>query len=197
MASGEAELGLIRRDLLADAKGDVLEIGAGTGLNLQYYTDAVASLTLTDPDEPMLRQLRRTVASSGRDAAVLRAPAEDLPFDDETFDTVVCTLVLCGVEDQPRAVRQALRVLKPGGRLLFFEHVRSHDEKAARHQDRMNPLSKLVVLCDCNRPTDETLAASGFVVDELAHGELPKSPAFVRPMIVGRATRPVHATTRQ
>jgi len=196
MASGEkAGLATIRATLLAGATGDVLEVGAGTGLNLTRYTSEVGTLTVTEPDASMLRRLQSVAGRMTQPPAVLRAPAEDLPFEDATFDTVVSTLVLCGVDDQPRAVREIRRVLKPGGRLLFVEHVRSDDEAAARRQDRLNWLNRLVVGCDCNRPTLEILERGGFVVDDLVHGELPKSPPFVRPMIVGSATRPIDALT--
>ena len=118
---------------------------------------------------------------------MLRAPAEDLPFDDDTFDTVVSTLVLCGVDDQPRALRELRRVLRPGGRLLFIEHVRSDDPRLARMQDRMNWLNRLVVCCDCNRPTLDTLRAAGFAISQVEHTELPGAPPFARPLVVGSA----------
>ena len=118
---------------------------------------------------------------------MLRAPAEDLPFEDATFDTVVSTLVLCGVDDLPRAIREIRRVLRPGGRFLFLEHVRSGDPGAAKKQDRMNWLNRAVVCCDCNRPTLDMIEAAGFRVATLEHTELPKSPSFVRPAIVGTA----------
>jgi ubiquinone/menaquinone biosynthesis C-methylase UbiE len=99
----KAGLADLRRRLLAGAAGDVLEIGGGTGANLGHYGSAVTSLTLTEPDPSMLRRLERRVREQAPHARVLRAPAEDLPFADDTFDTVVSTLVLCGVDDQPRA----------------------------------------------------------------------------------------------
>lgn len=187
----EAGFAAIRARLLVQAAGRVLEIGAGTGLNLRHYSEAVTELTLTEPEPAMLRRLDRTAAESNRPVTVLRAPAEDLPFDDATFDTVVSTLVLCGVPDQPRAVREIRRVLKPGGHLLFAEHVRSDDEKSARHQDRMNWLNRLLVCCECNRPTQQTLRHCGFVLDEIVEHELPSAPSFTQPLVVGSATRPV------
>lgn len=187
MASTEsAGLGEIRSRLLADATGNVLEVGAGTGHNLPYYGAQVRGLTVTEPDAAMLRRLERAAARTHRPITVLRAPAEDLPFEEATFDTVVCTLVLCSVADQPRAVREIRRVLKPGGHLLAVEHVRSVDEKLARRQDRMNWLNRAMVGCDCNRPTQQTLERGGFMVDHLDHGQLPKSPSFARPLIAGR-----------
>jgi ubiquinone/menaquinone biosynthesis C-methylase UbiE len=191
MASTEqGGLAEVREELIGEATGNALEVGAGTGHNLPYYRPAVTSLTLTEPDPAMMRRLQRAASTADRTPTVVRAPAEDLPFDDATFDTVVCTLVLCGVEDQPRAAREIRRVLTPGGRLLLVEHVRAEDEALARRQDRMNWLNRLLVGCDCNRPTQQTLQRTGFAIDRLAGGELPKSPSFVRPMIVGAASCP-------
>jgi ubiquinone/menaquinone biosynthesis C-methylase UbiE len=195
--SDEAGLRELRHALLADATGDVLDIGAGTGLNLAHYDGKVDSLVLTEPDRAMLRRLQRTTRETSPHARVLRAPAEDLPFEDDTFDTVVSTLVLCGVDDQERALREARRVLRPGGRLLFMEHVRSDDQAVARFQDRMNWLNRLVVHCDCNRPTLMTIETAGFDVERLERTTLPKAPKFAQPLIVGSAspsgrTAPAH-----
>lgn len=195
--AGTEKAGLrdLRSRLVAGAAGHVLEVGAGTGLNLPFYGAAVSGLTLTEPDPSMLRRLQCAVGRAGRPATVLRAPAEDLPFEEATFDVVVSTLVLCGVEDQPRAVREMRRVLKPGGHLLFIEHVRSGSEALARRQDRLNWLNRAVAGCDCNRPTLQTLQHGAFTIDDLADGELPQAPSFVRPLIIGRATRRVDALT--
>jgi len=189
--SEEAGLAEMRRNLIAGAGGNVLEIGGGTGANLGYYGAGVESLTVTEPEPPMLKRLERKVREQNSHATVLRAPAEDLPFEDASFDTVVSTLVLCGVDDQPRAVRELRRVLRPGGRLIFIEHVRSDDAHTAKMQDRMNPLNRFVVCCDCNRPTLETVRSAGFAVTELEQTELPKAPPFGRPLIIGTATAPV------
>src|SRR5580693_2264470 len=186
----KAGLRAFREQLLAGLTGDVLEIGAGTGTNLPCYGPAITSLTLTEPQPPMLRRLERTVREHRPSATVLRAPAEDLPFDDHTFDVAVSTLVLCGVDDQPRALRELRRVLRPGGRLLFIEHLRSADPTVARLQDRMNWLNRLVVCCDCHRPTLDSIRQAGFTVTQLNHTALPKTPKFVRPTVVASATAP-------
>jgi ubiquinone/menaquinone biosynthesis C-methylase UbiE len=187
----DAGLAEMRRNLIEGASGDVLEIGGGTGANLGYYGAGVESLTITEPEPPMLKRLERKAREQNSHATILRAPAEDLPFEDASFDTVVSTLVLCGVDDQPRVVRELRRVLRPGGRLIFIEHVRSDDPRVAKMQNRMNPLNRFMVCCDCNRPTLETIRSAGFDVTALEQTELPKAPPFVRPLIVGTATAPV------
>jgi ubiquinone/menaquinone biosynthesis C-methylase UbiE len=194
--SEKAGLAALRAGLLARAAGRVLEIGGGTGANLVHYGPAVESLTVTEPEVPMLKRLERRARAEAHQAIVLRAPAEDLPFEDDTFDVVVSTLVLCGVDDQPRALREIRRVLRSEGHLLFLEHVRSTDPKVAKKQDRMNWVNQLVVCCDCNRPTLETINDAGFAVTSLEHTTLPKAPSFVRPTIVGTATSLAGTTAR-
>jgi ubiquinone/menaquinone biosynthesis C-methylase UbiE len=179
----------LRGDVLAEAAGDVLEIGGGTGANLRHYGPAVASLTITEPEPPMLKRLQKHVREQAPHAKVLRAPAEDLPFDDDSFDTVVSTLVLCGVDDQPRSLREIRRVLRPGGKLIFIEHVRSDDPKLARTQDRMNGLNRFMVGCECNRRTLDSIQAEGFDVVRLERTKLLKAPKFVRPLIAGTALK--------
>jgi ubiquinone/menaquinone biosynthesis C-methylase UbiE len=182
-------LAAVREELVAKANGDVLEVGGGTGANLAYYQAAnIRSLTLTEPDPSMLRRLERKATAANVEAMVLRAPAEDLPFEDNSFDTVVSTLVFCGVDDQPRAAREIRRVLRPAGRLIFVEHVRSVDPDWARSQDRMNWLNRIVVHCDCNRPTLETLTSSGFDIETVRDWQMPKVPRFVQPAVIGVAT---------
>ena len=185
-----------RQAVLTGASGQVLEIGGGTGANLRFYSPAVESLTLTEPETPMLRRLERKARAQAPTATVLRAPAEDLPFDDGTFDVAVSTLVLCGVDDQPRALRELRRVLRPGGQLLFIEHVRSADPRQARSQDRMNGINRFVVGCDCNRPTLDSIQEAGFTITKIEHTTLPKVPKFGRPAIVGTATAPARAPSQ-
>jgi ubiquinone/menaquinone biosynthesis C-methylase UbiE len=189
MARGSEKAGLakMRHDLLAEAGGSVLEIGAGTGANFGHYDDKVESLVVTEPEPAMLKRLQRKARDEAPLAQVLRAPAEDLPFEDDSFDTVVSTLVLCGVDDQARSVREMRRVLRPGGRLLFLEHVRSDDPQLARLQDRLSPVNRFFFGCECNRPTLSTIESGGFTIARVEHGELPKAPKFVRPLIVGTA----------
>jgi len=189
----KAGLRALRQGLLAAVGGHVLEIGGGTGANLSFYGPEVESLTITEPETPMVRRLDRRARERAPLAKVLRAPAEDLPFEDGSFDVAVSTLVLCGVSDQPRALRQLRRVLRPGGQLVFIEHVRSGDARLARQQDRMNWVNQLVMCCDCNRPTLTSVQEAGFTVTHVEHLTMPKAPPFVSPLVVGSAAAPIAA----
>ena len=177
-----------RERLLGSARGRVLEIGAGTGANLAFYSDCVESLTVAEPEAPMARRLARRIREQARRVDLVQAPAEELPFADAQFDTVVSTLVLCTVSDQARALRELRRVLKPGGRLLFIEHVRSEEPRLASWQDRLNGLNRVVAHgCNCNRSTLDTIRAAGFTITSLERDYLRKAPPFVRPLVVGTA----------
>lgn len=178
---------------LAAARGRTLELGAGTGLNLAHYPPEVTELVLTEPDPHMARRLREKAATEGhgRRVEVIEAPAEELPFDDASFDTVVSTLVLCSVEQPGQALSEARRVLQPGGSLLFIEHVRSERPRLARWQDRLErPWGWFGAGCHPNRPTAQTIADAGFRIEQLDQGTLPKAPPIVRPLISGVAVRP-------
>jgi ubiquinone/menaquinone biosynthesis C-methylase UbiE len=190
MTAGSEAAGLRahRERLLGTATGRVLEIGAGTGANLPFYGAAVASITLAEPEAPMARKLARKIQEQSRTAALVHAPAERLPFDDGQFDTAVSTLVLCTGKDQSQALGELRRVLVPGGRLLFLEHVRSDEPGLARWQDRLNGFTRVVAHgCNCNRATVDAIRAAGFSVTALQHEQMPKAPSFVRPLVIGTA----------
>jgi len=188
-AAEEAGLRARRQRLLESATGRVLEIGAGTGANLPFY-GAEVELTLAEPEEPMARRLAKRLSEQRPRATIVHAPAERLPFADGHFDAVVSTLVLCTVADQTRVIRELRRVLKPGGRLFFMEHVRSEDPRVARWQDRLNGVNRFVAYgCNCNRSTLDALRAANFTIASLERSEIPKAPFFVRPLISGAAER--------
>jgi ubiquinone/menaquinone biosynthesis C-methylase UbiE len=177
-----------RERLLHNARGRVLEIGAGTGANLPFYGDDIETITVAEPEGPMARRLERRIREQPRPVKFVQAPAERLPFADAEFDTAVSTLVLCTVSDQVRALRELGRVLVPGGRLLFIEHVRSDEPRLAAWQDRLNGVSRFLAHgCNCNRSTLDAIRSAGFTVTSLERDQLPKSPPFVRPLIVGTA----------
>src|SRR4051794_9334539 len=176
LASAERRgIAAARRDLLADAHGRVLEIGAGTGLNVAHYP-AGLDVVYTEPDPHMARRLRARVTD------LVEAPAEALPFADGSFDTVVSTLVLCTVSDVPAALAEIRRVLRPGGRLLFLEHVRAPSGSRLEHwQDRLHgPWKAFACGCHCNRDLPSTLREAGFDVDAQPL-EWRFMPAVVRP----------------
>jgi ubiquinone/menaquinone biosynthesis C-methylase UbiE len=179
----------MRRTLLGSAHGRVVEIGAGTGLNVEHYPDELDELVFTEPDEAMRRRLTRTLQRTGRVAQIVDAPAERLPFADASVDTVVSTLVLCTVPDPERTLGEIARVLRPGGQLLFLEHVRASSQFLAACQDSLfRPWHAFAGGCCCNRSTADLVRANGFAVS--AHHSVWRGmPAIVHPLIAGRATR--------
>ncbi len=187
-ATEDAGLREMRRELLAGASGRTLDVGAGTGANLGLFPDAVTELVLAEPDPHMVKRLRPRLRESDQAAELVEAGAEDLPFDDTSFDTVVFTLVLCTVPNPAAALAEAARVLRPGGTLLFLEHVRSEKPTVARWQDRLEkPWRFLGDGCHCNRDTVATIEASPLVLEHVERSRMPKAPPIVRPLARGRA----------
>ena len=178
-----------RHDLLAQAQGTTVEIGAGTGLNLEHYPDSVTRLVLAEADDHIRRRLGHRVDLGRPATEVIDAGVEALPFPDATFDTAVVTWVLCSVPDQRLALQEIARVVKPNGHLLFLEHVRSDDPQVAKWQDRIRPLCSHLAGCNPNRDTLAAIQASDFEVESVRRGVVPKAPRFERPMIVGSARR--------
>jgi SAM-dependent methyltransferase len=178
-----------RRTLLHGAVGRVVEIGAGTGLNVEHFPDGIAELVLAEPEPAMRRRLARRAQRHSRVARVVDWPAEGLPLPDASVDTVVSTLVLCTVDEPERALREIARVLRPDGQLLFIEHVRASSRFLATCQDHLlEPWRRFAGGCRCNRPTVELMRACGFDVtaDSVVWRGM---PPIVRPLMVGRATR--------
>jgi ubiquinone/menaquinone biosynthesis C-methylase UbiE len=176
----------MRNELLSQCTGNVLEIGAGTGLNVGHYDARLSRLVLTEPEPHMAAKLRAAVTRARIAAEVIEAPAESLPFPDASFDTVVSTLVLCTVPS-PDAIRELRRVLKPGGRFLFIEHVRSDSTRLAGWQDRLRrPWSLFACGCQCNRNTLETIQR-GFSRQQVSRARLIGLTPLVRPLVKGQA----------
>jgi SAM-dependent methyltransferase len=177
-----------RRRLLRRARGRVLEVGAGTGLNLAHYPDGLDELVLSEPAAPMARRLESKLRRSGVPASVLRAGAEALPLESHSIDTVVSTMVLCTVPDPAAALAEIRRVLRPGGRLLFCEHVRSESDRLSRWQERLaRPWRAFADGCRCNQETLGVIEAA-LRVERLEREHWRGMPGLVRPLVVGEAS---------
>lgn len=183
-----SEIGRRRRSLVARLQGDVVEIGAGTGFSLEHYLKA-DRVVAVEPDPSMAARIPGKIPGAPAPVEVVDARAESLPFPDESFDAAVSVFVLCSVADQPAALAELRRVLRPGGTLNLLEHVRGHGS-VARWQDRLNPLQRrLFGNCHLNRDTRAAVAAAGFDVAEVEETRIPGSYPLVRDGIYGRATK--------
>ena len=182
-----------RRELLADLSGEVLEVGAGTGLNLAHYPAAVTKLTLTEPDAHMRQALMERLASSAPPCPVqtLDSPIEALPLAEASVDAVVCTLVLCSVKDQDAALRELRRVLRPAGRLIYLEHVLCEDRPGRRAMQRLvEPGWRLVAgNCHLTRQTQAAIVRAGFELERCDQDSMRKALPFLRPTIRGVARK--------
>jgi ubiquinone/menaquinone biosynthesis C-methylase UbiE len=186
----DAEIGDHRRRLLAGLTGRVLEVGAGNGLNFPHYPATVTEVVAVEP-EPHLRRLAQAAARQAPvPIRVVAGTAEALPARDATVDAVVASLVLCTVTDPQQALAEIGRVLRPGGRLRFYEHVRATDPRLARWQDRLErPWEWLVGGCHPNRDTVAAIAAAGLQLVALDRFDLAAMPALARPHVLGVAER--------
>jgi ubiquinone/menaquinone biosynthesis C-methylase UbiE len=186
----DAEIGDHRRRLLAGLAGQVLEVGAGNGLNFPHYPATVTEVLAIEP-EPYLRQLALAAARQAPvPIRVVDGTAEALPTPDRAVDAVVASLVLCTVADLGQALAEVRRVLQPRGRLRFYEHVRAEDPRLARWQDRLErPWGWLVGGCHPNRDTVAAITAAGLRVVQLDRFDLPAMPALARPHVLGVAER--------
>jgi SAM-dependent methyltransferase len=181
-----------RRRLVEQATGEVLEIGAGTGRNLPRYRTATRVVAL-EPGPGMRARATRAAQAGQVAVEVIDGTAEHLPFPDAAFDTVVASLVLCTVPDPARALAEAHRALRPGGRLRFYEHVRADDPRLARWQDRLErPWGWLAGGCHPNRDVVAAITAAGFRVVELDRFDFQIMPPLVRPHVLGVAERSIH-----
>jgi SAM-dependent methyltransferase len=179
-----------RKRLLAGLEGRVLEVGAGNGLNFPHYPATVTEVLAVEP-EPYLRRLALAAARQAPvPIRVADGVAEALPIPDATVDAVVASLVLCTVADPVRALAEVRRVLRPGGTLRFYEHVRATDPRLARWQDRLErPWGWLVGGCHPNRDTVAAITAAGLRLVALDRFDLAAMPALARPHVLGVAER--------
>jgi ubiquinone/menaquinone biosynthesis C-methylase UbiE len=175
LAMKNKESARLRAVWIPQARGDVLEIGMGSGLNLPFYPARVRRVYGVDPS-PQLQQMarKRTPAGSLQVEFLLQSAEERLPLADASIDTVVVTWSLCSIGNAPQALQQMKRVLKADGHLIFIEHGRAPDASVARWQDRLTPPWKRITGgCHLNRKIDELLTGGGFRIEELTAGYLP------------------------
>jgi ubiquinone/menaquinone biosynthesis C-methylase UbiE len=179
-----------RRRTLAQAHGRILEIGFGTGMNLQYYPPSVRRIEAIDPDMDLDRYSAPRIAASNIEVDFHHLDAAHLPFAAESFDTVTCTLTLCSIADVEHALGEIRRVLKPGGRFLFLEHGLSPEAGVARWQHRLTPLQKRVAGgCHLDRHTARLVGATGMALDGVRNYYLQRLPRFVGYMTEGAAIK--------
>ncbi|MEI6485262.1 MAG: class I SAM-dependent methyltransferase [Sphingomonadales bacterium] len=183
-----------RQALVSAASGAVLEIGFGSGATLPFYDPAqVSRLTVVEPSEGMNRRAAARLVQSPVPITSVPGAGERLPFADASFDTVVCCLTLCSVQDVGQVLAEVRRVLKPGGRFLFLEHVLSDDPQRQRWQRRLNPVQRVVAVgCNLDRPSALLVQQAGFRLDPLPGQE--EEPAFgalrkLTPLVMGCAIR--------
>jgi ubiquinone/menaquinone biosynthesis C-methylase UbiE len=183
-----------RSALISQANGHTLELGAGSGINLPHYTPQVTELTITEPSPHMIEQLEIELAKERRPGPVklIRSSAESLPCEGASFDTIVATYVLCTTPDPARVLNEIHRLLRPGGRYLFLEHVHAGDGTLLGHfQDLVElPHRYLAAGCHPNRRTQQLLERSPLDVVRLEQGRQPRALPTVRPTIIGIAERP-------
>ncbi|MEV4169599.1 class I SAM-dependent methyltransferase [Nonomuraea sp. NPDC049709] len=184
-----------RRRLLAAAEGRVIEIGAGNGRNFPHYPARVTEVVAVEPDDTLRALAREQAASAPVPVSVVAGHAEALPGGEAAFDTAVVSLVLCSVPSLERALAEIVRVLRPGGQLLFYEHVRSANPVLGLLQDVITPAWRRVAAgCHPNRDTLGAIERAGFAVseaDRFAFAPQPVIPPLTH--ILGQA-RPAAST---
>ena len=180
-----------RRITLEPARGDTLEIGFGTGLNLPHYPKDVTRLTVLDPERMLERRVRSRINASTIPIEQVQLDASKrLPFEDASFDTVVTTLTLCSIADLEPALAEMRRVLKPEGRYVFLEHGRSDDTRTARRQDLYNPFHKIIAGgCNVNRPIDRIIEEAGFRLTKIERYVMAAVPRLLAEMYRGTAQK--------
>jgi ubiquinone/menaquinone biosynthesis C-methylase UbiE len=175
----------LRSAAAGSVSGRVLELGVGVGANWAFLPPDI-EYTAIDPDPHMLERARKRAEEKGEARDLRQAAAEDLPFPDGSFDAVLVTLTLCSVDDPARALAEAWRVLKPGGRLVFFEHVRPGGRVAGRLTDLITPAWRRIGGgCHPNRRTEASIADAGFQIERIQRQRLNGLP-----MIAGTARKP-------
>lgn len=194
-----------RQEMIGQASGKVLEIGMGNGVNLPFYTNAAKQIVGLEPCSAVVDKAKRKLRDLADDGmlqldeenySLVVGGGETLLFEENSFDTIIASLVFCSIPDAAAAAGEAFRVLKPGGKLLFFEHVRSPNQGMSRVQNFVNPFWK-VFACGCclNRDTETLFKEAGFEYETITKFRNPKmTPPFAAWMIKGQAIKPSGAS---
>ena len=178
-----------RSKIVPKAEGQVLELGCGGGINLQFYDrERVEKLTGLDPSAELLDYTRSEAASRGIDMEILDGIGEAMPFQDDSFDTVLTTFTLCSVQDGAQVLKEMRRVLKPDGKILFLEHGRAPDSGPEKWQQRLEPMWKHIAGgCHLHRQVIKKFESNGFAVADTDSHYAPKTPRFLGWMEMGEA----------
>jgi ubiquinone/menaquinone biosynthesis C-methylase UbiE len=181
----------LREKVVPLASGRVFEIGCGGGINQQFYDPArISGFSGMDPSAKGLEYTRAEAAKKGWLADIRQGFGEAIPFEDASFDSVVCTFTLCSVTDQAQTLAELRRILKPGGQLLYAEHGRAPDTGVAKWQDRIEPTwKKIFGGCHLTRPVGAAVERSGFAVETLGQRYTPRTPKFAGWMEWGQAVK--------
>lgn len=181
-----------RSELLAQATGELLEIGAGTGIDLPHYPAQIKTLTVSEPDPHMRNQLQKKLSAlTAHQVRVADWGAEQVDLPDQSIDTIVSTLVLCSVPSPQQTLRELNRLLRPGGQLLFLEHVIATDSRTVHWQRCCEPLWRCCCgNCHLTRDTVRSIEASGMIIEQLREADMLTAPAIVRRTMRGRARKP-------
>lgn len=187
LAMRSKRFGPYRERAAKAAQGRVLEIGAGSGLNLDLYPAEVNEIVAVEPDGKLLELAERNAAKAGRRVTFIQGSAEEIPLDDESADTIVTTWTLCTIPNPERALAEMRRVLKPAGHLIFAEHGLAPEHGVRKWQNRLTPAwMKVAGGCHLNRPIDALIRSAGFEIEELNKGYLP-GPRIMAYQYEGRA----------
>lgn len=178
-----------RSEIVPQAQGEVLELGCGGGINLQFYDRSkIDKLTGLDPSAELLDYTRQEAKTLGFEMSILDGIGEAMPFADDSFDTVLTTFTLCSVQDGKQVLNEMRRVLKPGGKILFLEHGRAPDKGPEKWQQRIEPMWKHIAGgCHLHRPVSKLFAAEGFALHQEGGHYAPKTPRWLGWMEFGEA----------
>lgn len=177
-ACAQPQIMKARARIVPQASGDVLELGCGGGINMQFYDPAeISSFSGLDPSPGLLDRSHKAASEKGMKADIRGGIGEAMPFDDASFDTLLVTFTLCSVDDQQQVLSEMRRVLRPDGKVLFLEHGSAPDAGVQKWQRRIEPMWKRISgNCHLTRPITDAYKTAGFAVADVEKDYMPKTP---------------------